>query len=145
MFRLLIALGVAIAMAVARAAPPPLAEPVDIADARAVRGVVSAQLDAFAHDDAARAFSYAAPAIQAMFQTPERFVAMVRNGYPVVYRNASATFFVPQRFGDEIVQTVHLGDGDGRVWLATYRLERQADGNWRINGCDVQRASGKTT
>jgi len=145
MVRSLIALGFCIAMTVARAAPLLIAEPVASDEARAVRGVVSAQLDAFAHDDAARAFSYAAPAIQAMFQTPERFVAMVRNGYPVVYRNASATFFVPQRVGDEIVQSVHLGDGDGGVWLATYRLERQRDGAWRIKGCDVQRASGKTT
>jgi len=145
MVRSLIALGLCVAMAVARAAPLAIAEPVASDDARAVRAVVTAQLDAFAHDDAARAFSYAAPAIQAMFQTPERFVAMVRNGYPVVYRNASATFFVPQRVGDEIVQAVHLGDGDGGVWLATYRLERERDGTWRIKGCDVQRASGKTT
>jgi len=126
----------------ARAAPS--TEPVAAADARAVHGVVAAQFDAFAHDDAARAFSYAAPAIQAMFQTPERFVAMVRAGYPVVYRAAGATFLVPQRLGDDIVQGVHLSDGDGAVWLATYRLERQRDGSWRINGCDVQRASGKT-
>jgi len=147
MVRSLIAVWIAVAAAFAvmpaRAAPS--TEPVAAADARAVHGVVAAQLDAFAHDDAARAFSYAAPAIQAMFQTPERFVAMVRAGYPVVYRNASATFFVPQRDGEEIVQTVHLGDADGGIWLATYRLERQADGSWRIKGCDVQRASGKTT
>jgi acyl-CoA thioesterase FadM len=137
-----IAVAAAFAVAPARAAPS--TEPVAAADARAVHGVVAAQLDAFAHDDAARAFSYAAPAIQAMFQTPERFVAMVRAGYPVVYRAAGATFFVPQRLGDDIVQGVHLSDGDGAVWLATYRLERQRDGSWRINGCDVQRASGKT-
>jgi hypothetical protein len=143
MVRSLIAFFVAMAAACAMATAS--AEPVSAADARAIRGVVAAQLDAFANDDAARAFSYAAPAIQAMFQTPERFVAMVRAGYPVVYRAASATFFVPERVGDEIVQAVHLGDGDGGVWLATYRLERQADGTWRIKGCDVQRASGKTT
>jgi acyl-CoA thioesterase FadM len=146
MVRSLIAVWIAVAAAFAvmpaRAAPS--AEPVAAADARAVHGVVAAQLDAFAHDDAARAFSYAAPAIQAMFQTPERFVAMVRAGYPVVYRAAGATFLVPQRLGDDIVQGVHLSDGDGAVWLATYRLERQRDGSWRINGCDVQRASGKT-
>jgi hypothetical protein len=94
MVRSLIALWIAVAAAFAvmpaRAAPS--TEPVAAADARAVHSVVAAQLDAFANDDAARAFSYAAPAIQAMFQTPERFVAMVRAGYPVVYRAAGATF-----------------------------------------------------
>jgi hypothetical protein len=132
-----------IAVVVACAAGRASAEPVAAPQARAVRAVVEAQLAAFANDDAARAFSYAAPAIQATFQTPERFVAMVRAGYPVVYRAAAATFLVPQRVGSEIVQGVHLSDADGVVWLATYRLERQPDGAWRIKGCDVQRAAGK--
>ena len=139
-----IALAAASALAPGRAAPLGSGEPVATADVRDVRSVISAQLDAFARDDAARAFSYAAPTIQAMFQTPEQFVAMVRAGYPVVYRAAAATFLVPQRVGDDIVQGVHLGDADGGVWLATYRLERQRDGAWRIKGCDVQRASGAT-
>ena len=147
MARSLIAFCIAVAAActvVPTSAAPPSASAVAAADARAVRDVVAAQLDAFAHDDATRAFSYAAPAIQAMFQTPERFLAMVRSGYPVVYRPTGATFFVPQRLGDDIVQMVQLGDADGATWVATYRLERQRDGAWRIKGCDVQRASGKT-
>ena len=131
------------AVVVAAAGAPASAEPVVAADARAVRAVGAAELDAFANDDAARAFSFAAPGIQAMFQTPERFVAMGRAGYPVVYRAAGATFLVPQRVGDEIVQGVHLSDAEGAVWLATYRLERQRDGAWRIKGCDVERAAGK--
>jgi hypothetical protein len=132
-----------IAVVVVAAAVPASADPVAAADARAVRGVVAAQLDAFAHDDAARAFSYAAPEIQAMFGTPERFVAMVRAGYPAVYRAAGATFLVAERRGDEIVQRVHVSDAAGAVWLATYRLERQRDGAWRIRGCDVERAPGR--
>ena len=119
------------------------AQPVGAADARAASSVVAAQLDAFANDDAERAFSYAAPAIRAMFGTPERFLAMVRAGYPVVYRAASVTFLVPQREGEDIVQGVRLTDAAGALWLATYRLEHQRDGAWRIKGCDVQAASGK--
>jgi hypothetical protein len=146
MVRPLIAFCIAIAAAcaVVPTSAAPNAEPVAAADAHAVRSVVSAQLEAFANDDAARAFSYAAPAIQAMFQTPERFIAMVRRGYPVVYRPTSTTFFVPQRLGADVVQEVQLGDADGATWVATYLLERQRDGAWRIKGCDVQRASGKT-
>ena len=132
-----------LALAVACAGGSAFAQPVDAADARAARSVVAAQLDAFANDDAKRAFSYAAPAIRSIFGTPERFLAMVRAGYPVVYRAASVTFLVPQREGEEIVQGVRLTDAEGALWLATYRLERQRDGAWRIKGCDVQAASGK--
>ena len=140
MVRSLVAVCFAAAVLLASAAS---AQPLGAADERAARSVVAAQLDAFKSDDAERAFSYAAPATRAMFRTPDRFLAMVRAGYPVVYRPASVTFLVPQRAGDEIVQGVHLADADGVVWLATYRLERQADGAWRIKSCDVRAASGK--
>lgn len=134
----------AIALA-ASIALPAAAEPVSTGDTKAVRGVVAAQLAAFAADDAKRAFSYAAPAIREMFGTPERFVAMVRAGYPVVYRPANINFLQPVWVDGQLVQGVHLTDGDGTLWLALYRLERQPDKSWRISGCDVQPASGKST
>ena len=125
------------------ASVPARAQPVSDVDARAARTVVSAQLEAFAKDDAKRAFSYAAPSIRAMFGTPERFLAMVRVGYPVVYRAAGVTFLVPLRVEGDLVQGVHLTDGAGALWLATYRLERQPEGTWRIAGCDVRPATGE--
>ena len=134
----------AIALAAAIALPV-AAEPVSASDTKAVRGVVEAQLAAFAADDAKRAFSYAAPAIREMFGTPERFVAMVRAGYPVVYRPANINFLHPVWVDGQLVQGLHLTDGDGTLWLAIYRLERQPDKSWRISGCDVQPASGKST
>jgi hypothetical protein len=121
------------------------AEPVSAVDTKAVRAVVEAQLDAFAADDAKKAFSFAAPSIREMFGTPERFVAMVRAGYPVVYRPASVTFLQPLRVQGQLVLGVRLADADGGQWLATYRLERQPDRSWRISGCDVQPASGRMT
>lgn len=125
------------------ASAPARAQPVADADARAARAVVSAQLEAFASDDARRAFSYAAPSIRAMFGTPERFLAMVRAGYSVVYRAKRVTFLVPLHVEGDLVQGVHLTDGADALWLATYRLERQGDGSWRIAGCGVQPATGK--
>lgn len=115
------------------------------ADARQVRAVVEAQLDAFARDDAARAFSYAAPSIQSMFGDAGRFMDMVRRSYPVVYRPASVAFLVPEADGDEVVQPVHFTDAQGMLWLALYHLERQPDRSWRISGCVVAPSSGRTT
>jgi hypothetical protein len=60
------------------------------ADARAVRQVVQAQLDAFAADDAERAFSYASASIRAQFGDAASFMAMVRSGYPMVVLPAPA-------------------------------------------------------
>jgi hypothetical protein len=121
------------------------AEPVSAADTKAVRMVVEAQLAAFAADDAKRAFSYAAPSIREMFGTPDRFMEMVRAGYPVVYRPAAVIFLNPVWVEGQLVQGVQLTDAEGGMWLAIYRLERQPDKNWRISGCGVQPSSGKMT
>ena len=58
------------AFLLATAASPARSEPVSPVDTKAVRAVVEAQLDAFAADDAKKAFSYAAPSIRGMFRTP---------------------------------------------------------------------------
>jgi len=114
-------------------------------DARQVRAVIQGQLDAFAADDAKRAFSYASPAIREMFGTPERFIDMVRASYPMVYRAASVSFFEPEMIEGELFQRVRMTDSSGAVWLAIYRMQRQSDKSWRINGCEVVESAGRVT
>ena len=60
-------------------------------------------------------------------------------------RAKGVTFLVPQRQGGELLQEVQLTDADGALWLASYRLQRQADGSWRINGCELARLPGEET
>jgi len=136
LFLLLVALGLAVSLAAH-------AGGVSKADAQKVRAVIQAQLDAFASDDAKRAFSYAAPGIREMFGTPERFLAMVREGYPVVYRPASVGFLKPEANGRTVIQAVEMADGDGTLWVAVYHLERQRNGAWRITGCELVPSDGK--
>jgi len=138
-------LGFLAAALVAASAGATAADGVAAADATAVRGVVQAQLDAFAADDASRAFSYAGAGIRDMFGTAERFMAMVKASYPVVYRPAAVAFLVPEALGEEIVQGVHLTDAGGRLWLAVYRLQREGAAGWRINGCQLVQSQAKTT
>lgn len=115
------------------------------ADARAVREVIEAQLDAFQKDDAQRAFSYATANIRATFGTAENFMQMVRTSYPVVYRPKAVKFEPPEVIDDEVVQPVRLTDADGRAWMAIYPMQREPDGKWRINGCQLVRLSGQET
>ncbi len=115
------------------------------ADTQGARAAIQAQLKAFAADDAKRAFALASPQLRQMFGTPENFIAMVRRGYPVVYRPASVAFLKPERDGEALVQAVHMTDADGVLWLALYHLERQPDKSWRISGCQVVEAKGQVT
>lgn len=128
--------------AASNAAP---AESLSAADFRSVRAVVQAQLDAFAADDAERAFSLAAPSIREMFGSADRFIAMVRASYPVVYRPASVAFLVPESVAGEVIQGVHFTDGQGRLWLALYIVQRQHDNSWRIGGCELVESHARTT
>jgi hypothetical protein len=111
-------------------------------DALAIRAVVADQLDAFTHDDAPRAFSLATTSIRAQFGTPEAFINMVRFAYPVVYRPKTVQFEKPEVVEGEVIQPVRMTDAEGRAWIALYAMQRQADGSWRINGCQLARLSG---
>ncbi|HEY8068501.1 MAG TPA: DUF4864 domain-containing protein [Burkholderiales bacterium] len=114
-------------------------------DAKAIRAVVQSQLDAFASDDGAKAFSYAAPGIRGKFGSPEVFMAAVREGYAVVYRPASVSFLPAYREDGETFQPVRMTDDGGLVWLALYRMEKQKSGVWRIAGCSLARVAGAST
>ena len=117
--------------------------PVTAAEARAVRGIIESQLDAFSKDDPVRAFSFAAPPIRRMFETPERFMSMVRQAYPVVYRPASVTFLKPERIAGATLQPVQMTDSDGAPWLALYRMTREADKSWRIGGVELSQTRSR--
>ena len=112
-------------------------------DARALRAVIEAQLDAFAKDDAERAFALATPGIRETFGSAERFIEMVRSSYAVVYRPASVAFEKPVVIDGMVVQPVRLTDSQGRAWIALYPMERQGDGSWRTNGCQLSRIAGQ--
>ena len=125
------------------AAMAAFAAPFTAADAKAVRTVVQAQLAALAVDDAAKAFSYAAPNVREAVGTPDGFLAMVQRGYPVVYRPTSVAFLKPNGKDDDVIQRVQMTDADGESWLAIYSLQRQKNKTWRITGCSVVENKGR--
>jgi Domain of unknown function (DUF4864) len=118
--------------------------PVSAADGRDLRAVIEAQLAAFRSDNAEQAFSYASPSIREMFVTADYFMAMVRGSYPVVYRPESVAFLLPEIVDGAVIQRVRMTDQQGDAWLAIYRMQRQADRSWRIDGCVVTRDNGRT-
>jgi len=104
------------------------------------QGVIRAQEQAFGHDDAAAAYSYAAPEIKQLFPEAGIFMSMVQNGYAPVYRHRSFEFGESQAAGGRIAQRVHIIDANGEAWEALYTLERQPDGSLKITGCSLLKA-----
>ena len=116
----------------------PLAARAD--DVTAAQDVIRAQEQAFVHDDATAAYSYAAPAIKQIFPAPDIFMSMVQNGYAPVYRHRSFDFGDSKIEGSTIAQRVHIIDANGEAWEALYTLEQQADGSYKIIGCSLLKA-----
>lgn len=115
------------------------------ADRGAIRQVIEGQMSAFRQNDAAGAFNFAAPGIQAMFGTPENFIRMVETGYPPVYRPREVEFRDIVIRDDLIVQKVLVVGPDGRPVMALYTMELQPDGNWRIAGCALVAVDERST
>lgn len=117
----------------------------DVPTALAVnaRAVVQAQLDAFAADDARRAFLLASPSARKHLGSPDNFINLVRKSYAVVYRPASVAFLKPQLVDGAVVLSVQMTDTRGAAWLATYTLERQPDGLFLIGGCELVENEGR--
>jgi hypothetical protein len=116
-------------------AAPALAD--DVATAQ---NVIRAQEQAFSRDDAAAAYSHAAPEIRQLFPQADIFMQMVRQGYAPVYRHKSFEFGEGRAAGGHIAQRVHIIDDNGEAWDAMYTLEQQPDGSLKITGCSLLKA-----
>lgn len=110
----------------------------------AIRHVIEQQLEAFRRHDGKAAFAHAAPAIQELFGTPERFMLMVEHEYPPIYRPRSYTFRELELIGGEFTQSVTVVGEDGHAAEAFYLMARQPDGSWRVLGCILTPAEGAT-
>jgi hypothetical protein len=106
-------------------------------DQAAIRGTIERQIEAFRADDAARAFALADASIQSLFRSPERFMAMVREGYAAIYRPRRYAFGDARPEGDIVAQIVEFDGLDGASAVAVYFMARQPDGSFRIAGVEL--------
>ena len=134
MHRAAAALLVLLAAAPVRAAPP---SGIGDADRHAIEQVIASQIDAFRHDDGDGAFGFASPTLREMFGDTATFMAMVRRGYPQVYRPRDYSFDGLVDMNGSIVQRVEIVGPDGTTALALYTMEHEPDGSWKIAGCQI--------
>jgi hypothetical protein len=106
----------------------------------AAQDVIRSQADAFSRDDAAAAYSYAAPTIHDLFPQADIFMSMVQNSYAPVYRHRSFEFGEAAVSDGTIAQRVHIVDANGEGWEALYTLEHEPDGSLKIIGCALLKA-----
>lgn len=105
----------------------------------AIEDTIQSQIDAFLEDDFATAFSFASPNLRTMFRTPENFGAMVRQGYPMVWRPDAVNFGDLRSISGGMYQRVIVTDEAGNLHYLDYQMQ-QVDGQWRIAGVQILQA-----
>ena len=120
-----------------------LADSISSTDKAEFQRIITAQITAFRADDGPAAYDFAAPVVRNIFPTPEVFMAMVKRGYPQVYRPQSFNFtealIDPQ---GRPAQKMTVVGPDGKSYIALYSMEKQPDGTWRISGCTLLEIPG---
>jgi len=104
-------------------------------DRTRIEALITAQMKAFARNDADAAFAFASPELREQFGSASHFMAMVQYGYQPVYRPRAVTFGPLLNIDGRTVQEVAVIGPDGTPRLALYTMEQQPDGSWRIAGC----------
>ena len=108
-----------------------------------VRYTISSQIDAFKENDVKKAYTFAAPNIQAQFPNPDIFGLMVRNGYPIIWKPKSYKFTTFKDLGNNCIQRVLFQSYNGSLESYDYILEKS--GNvWKIAGVLTINSAGET-
>ena len=106
-----------------------------------IQATIGSQIEAFRADDFAQAFTYASPNIRRVFRTPENFGAMVRGGYPMVWRPSDVRFLELREIAGAIWQKVMVTDSKGRAHILDYQMI-EIDGGWKINAVQLVETGG---
>jgi hypothetical protein len=119
------------ALGAAMAAPPALAAQ---QGGIAARALIERQLSAFERGDADGAFEATGPELKASFATSGNFMDAVRANYTPFFHHRVTEFGLFAQAGDEAAQGLTLVDDDSNVWSVVYKLGRQPNGAWLIEG-----------
>lgn len=98
-----------------------------------IEDVISKQIEAFRAGDLDSAYDFASPDIQSLFGSAERFGAMVRDGYPMVWRPSDFRFLELTEARGAHWQRVLVTDVQGVFHEFEYQM-LLIEGRWRING-----------
>lgn len=108
--------------------------------------VISNQLESFLSGDFENAYSHASDNIKQIFPTLDRFMQMVQSGYLPVLRPGNYAFGQSTNVADgRIRQDVLIRGPDGTDWTATYYMQRQPDGIWKVDGVQLRKGAAGMT
>jgi hypothetical protein len=104
-------------------------------DKMAIRIVIQNQIEAFRRGDGERAYSYASSGVKEQFTTPDDFFNTLKSAYDSVLVPRSMVFEDLKQVMGIITQPVLFFATDGDTVIASYIMEKEDNGDWKISGC----------
>lgn len=110
----------------------------------AVVTVIKNQMAAFRRGDGEAAFRFASPDLQDQFGSADAYLSKFATAYEAVYRPKAVTFLNLAFSRGRLVQRVLVVGPDERAVVALFPMVQMSDGSWRIDGCVLVPAGGKS-
>lgn len=107
------------------------------ADVEAIHQAVQRQLDALKKGDAAGAFALTTDDTRNRLGTPDKFLQVIKEQYDPVYRHRLAMLSTIHVINGKVYQLVRLTDQESHVWVAIYAVNKDKQGAWKIDGCEL--------
>jgi hypothetical protein len=104
-------------------------------DKAAIRVVIQNQIEAFRCGDGERAYSYASSGVKEQFSTAEDFFNTLKTAYDSVLIPRSMVFEDLKQVMGIVTQPVLFFASDGDTIIASYVMEKEENGDWKISGC----------
>lgn len=108
-----------------------------------MRVLVQSYLWAISNRQADLLFLTAAESVTSIYSTPEALMRRMTQIHRPALRGSLVRFDGVGIQDGLPVQNVYIKDELGRQWWASYLLEKQADGRWKIAGCLIMPAPGQ--
>jgi hypothetical protein len=110
-------------------------EVISPSDQAAIRKVIESQIEALKAGDFERAFSFASPSLKNTLGTAEAFSSSVREPLVPMLKPHAVVFEDLKQVMGILTQGVLLFNQNGEAVVASYLMEKQENGDWKIGGC----------
>ncbi|MFK8032776.1 MAG: DUF4864 domain-containing protein [Hyphomicrobiales bacterium] len=107
-----------------------------------IRMVVQSYLWALANQQSKLLYLTASTSVKSTYASPEALLAKMTQIHKPIVAGSLERFDGLRSQGSNKIQRVYIKDEYGRQWLASYLLEKDSTGNWKIAGCVILPAPG---
>lgn len=108
-----------------------------------VKNIIESQLSAFRKSDPAAAYKFASENAREKYSSAKSFFTMMRSACRALPGHVSYSFMDRREVGNKILQKIEFLNTDGSASTGFYKLVKNADGAWAVDGCLMLQADAQ--